>query len=57
MPVLVGGLPRRGPPEETVARVIGGNSLRVFAEALAAEMNPFEHPATARPSAHCLLGS
>ncbi len=34
LPLLVGGLLRRGMPDETLAKVIGGNFLRVFAETL-----------------------
>ena len=34
MPLLVGGLLRRGVPDETLAKVIGGNFLRVFADVL-----------------------
>lgn len=34
MPLLVGELLRRGMPEEALAKLIGGNFLRVFADAL-----------------------
>jgi membrane dipeptidase len=34
MPLLVGRLLQRGLPKETLAKVVGGNFLRVFAEAL-----------------------
>jgi membrane dipeptidase len=34
MPLLVGGLLRQGMPEEALAKLVGGNFLRVFAEAL-----------------------
>jgi len=34
MPLLVGGSLRRGMPEEALAKLIGDNFLRVFAEAL-----------------------
>ena len=30
MPLLVGGLLRRGMPEDALAKLIGGNFLRVF---------------------------
>jgi membrane dipeptidase len=33
MPLLVGGLLRRGMPEDDLAKLIGGNFLRVFTEA------------------------
>jgi membrane dipeptidase len=34
MPLLIGGLSRPGMPQEALAKLIGDNFLRVFAEAL-----------------------